>query len=98
MGPDGSTIANTADAHATAAAGALIGGTITAWLGVRGFTMPGMEEMGAKFNLPSRLHPNVTIASLLSGPAVVFLFSLLASVYPALRLHRLHPVEAMRAA
>ena len=78
--------------------GALIGGAITAWLGVQGFTMPGMDEMGAKFNLPSRLHPEVTIASLLSGPAVVFLFSLFASVYPALRLRRLHPVEAMRAA
>jgi ABC-type lipoprotein release transport system permease subunit len=78
--------------------GALIGGALTAWLGLRGFTMPGMEEMGAKFNLPSRVHPDVTLASLLSGPAVVFLFSLLASVYPALRLHRLHPVEAMRAA
>jgi ABC-type lipoprotein release transport system permease subunit len=78
--------------------GALIGGAVTAWLGVRGFTMPGMEEMGAKFNLPSRLHPSLTMASLLSGPAVVFLFSLLASVYPALRLRRLNPVEAMRAA
>jgi putative ABC transport system permease protein len=78
--------------------GALIGGAVTAWLGVRGFTMPGMEEMGAKFNLPSTLHPSVTVASLLSGPAVVFLFCLLASVYPALRLRRLHPVEAMRAA
>jgi ABC-type lipoprotein release transport system permease subunit len=77
--------------------GALLGGAITAWLGMRGFTMPGMEEMGAKFNLPSRLHPNVTVASLLSGPTVVFVFSLLASVYPALRLRRLRPVEAMRA-
>ena len=80
------------------ALGALIGGAVTAWLGVHGFTMPGMDEMGAKFNLPSRLHPNVTIASLLSGPLVVFLFSLLASVYPALRLRRLQPVEAMRSA
>ncbi len=78
--------------------GVLIGGAVTAWLGVHGFTMPGMDEMGAKFNLPSRLHPQVTIASLLSGPAVVFLFSLLASIYPALRLRRLQPVEAMQAA
>ena len=78
--------------------GALIGGAGTAWVGVHGFTMPGMDEMGAKFNLPSRLHPDVTIASLLSGPAVVFLFSLLASAYPALRILRLHPVEAMRSA
>jgi len=80
------------------AIGALLGGALTAWLGVRGFTMPGMDEMGVRFNLPSRLHPDLTIASLLSGPTVVFLFSLLASVYPALRLRRLQPVEALRAA
>jgi len=78
--------------------GALIGGLLTAWVGETGFTMPGMEEMGAKFNLPSRLHPHVTVPSLLIGPAVVFLFSMLAALYPALRLHRLQPVEAMRAA
>ena len=78
--------------------GVLIGGAVTAWLGVHGFTMPGMDEMGAKFNLPSRLHPNVTVASLFSGPAVGFLFSLLAAVYPAVRLRRLQPVEAMRSA
>jgi ABC-type lipoprotein release transport system permease subunit len=35
---------------------------------------------------------------LLAGPMIVFLFSLLASLYPALRLRWLHPVEAMRAA
>jgi ABC-type lipoprotein release transport system permease subunit len=57
-----------------------------------------MEEMAGKFNLPSRIYPTVTLASLLAGPAIVMLFSLLATLYPALRLHRLHPVEAMRAA
>ena len=30
--------------------------------------------------------------------AVVFIFSLLSALYPALRLHWLHPVAAMRAA
>ncbi len=57
-----------------------------------------MEEMAVKFNLPSRIYPMPTFMSLLAGPAVVMLFSMLASSYPALRLHRLHPVEAMRAA
>jgi len=78
--------------------GALIGGAITYWLGVNGFSWPGMDEMAGKFNLPSRIYPTVTLISLLAGPAVVMLFSLLATVYPALRLYRLHPVEAMRAA
>ena len=80
------------------ALGALIGGAITYWLGIVGFSWPGMEEMAGKFNLPSRIYPTVTWVSLLAGPAVVMLFSLLATLYPALRLHRLHPVEAMRAA
>jgi len=40
----------------------------------------------------------VTFTSLFAGPGIVFLFSLLAALYPASRLCRLHPVEAMRAA
>jgi len=77
--------------------GAILGGVITFWLGIRGFAYPGMEELAAKFNLPARFFPQVSAMTLLIGPAVVFLFTLLAAVYPALRLHRLHPVEAMRA-
>jgi len=80
------------------AAGALLGGLLTAWLGVRGFAYPGMEELAASFNLPGRMHPRVTLLSLFSGPLVVFLFTLLASAWPALRLHLLEPVQAMRAA
>ncbi len=76
--------------------GALLGALVTAWIGVTGFTMPGMEEMSAQFNLPSRLHPQATILTTFFGPTVVFLFTLLAAVYPAWRLRRLHPVEAMR--
>ena len=50
------------------------------------------------FNLPDRVFPRVTFFTLMLGPSVVFLFCLLASLYPALRLFRLRPVEAMRAA
>jgi ABC-type antimicrobial peptide transport system permease subunit len=44
------------------------------------------------------MYPSVTFFSMLLGPSVVFLFSLLAAVYPSARLFRLQPVEAMRAA
>ncbi len=78
--------------------GALAGAIVTSYFSVNGLTMPGMEEMAAMFNLPSRLYPQVTWLSLLVGPVVVFVFSLLAALYPALRLRWLHPVTAMRAA
>ena len=77
--------------------GAILGGLVTYWFSVNGFAYPGMEELAAKFNLPSRFFPQVSPLTLLLGPAVVFLFTILAALYPALRLHRLHPVEAMRA-
>jgi putative ABC transport system permease protein len=78
--------------------GALLGALVTWWFSINGFSYPGMEEMGAKFNLPSRFHPQVTAVSVFIGPVVVFIFTIIAAVYPALRLNRLHPVEAMRAA
>jgi ABC-type lipoprotein release transport system permease subunit len=77
--------------------GMLAGALLTAWVGSVGFTIPGMEEMGAQFNLPSRMYPQLSTLSLLAGPLIVLLFTMLASVYPAVRLRWLHPVEAMRA-
>lgn len=77
--------------------GAFAGALLTYYFSVNGFQIPGMEEMAIQFNLPARMYPQVSWLSLLLGPAIVFTFSLLASIYPALRLHWLHPVEAMRA-
>ena len=79
------------------ALGALVGGLVTAWFTSNGLALPGMEEMAAQFNLPARVYPSVNIPSLLIGPVVVFLFTLLAAAYPALRLHRTNIVAAMRA-
>lgn len=77
--------------------GSIAGVIFTSWFTANGLSIPGMEEMAANFNLPARIFPQVTPWTMLAGPLVVFLFTLLAAAYPALRLHRLHPVEAMRA-
>ncbi|MEQ9464990.1 MAG: FtsX-like permease family protein [Haliea sp.] len=79
------------------ALGVAAGGLLGLYLQQAGFTFPGMEEMNARFNLPERIYPPVTLASLLWGPLTVFLGALLAAVYPALRLFGLQPVSAMRA-
>lgn len=78
--------------------GALVGGVVTEWFGYTGFSYPGMEEMATNFNLPSSFYPQTTPLSLFLGPVIVFVAGMLAALYPALRLHWLQPVEAMRAA
>jgi len=77
----------------------VFGGTlVTLWFSINGFTYPGMEAMAAQFNLPDRVYPQASWLTALLGPTIVFVGSLIASLYPALRLHWLHPVQAMRAA
>lgn len=78
--------------------GALLGALLTSYFSSNGLVLPGMEEMAAQFNLPVRMYPRITLLSLLAGPLVVFSFSLLAAIYPAVRLRWLQPVQAMRAA
>lgn len=78
--------------------GAFFGALLTSWFTSNGLAIPGMEEMAAQFNLPARMYPKVSLLTLLAGPCIVFLFTILAAVYPALRLRRLHIVEAMRVA
>jgi ABC-type lipoprotein release transport system permease subunit len=79
------------------AIGVLLGALVALYFNAAGFSYPGMDEMAVRFNLPASIYPSVSVISLLLGPVVVFLFCLLASIYPALRLFRLRPVEAMRA-
>ena len=79
------------------ALGAALGTALAYYLSIVGFSYPGMAEMAGKFNLPDRMYPSLSLLSIFLGPGIVFLCSLLASLYPALRLFFLHPVSAMRA-
>ena len=79
------------------AIGAVLGIVMTWYLSIVGFSYPGMEDMAERFNLPDRMYPSLSFISIMLGPSVVFLFSLLASIYPAVRLFFLQPVAAMRA-
>ncbi|KZX57019.1 lipoprotein ABC transporter permease [Halioglobus sp. HI00S01] len=77
--------------------GLLFGGLVVLWLSHAGFSYPGMEEMAAEFNMDSRFYPEVSFVALMWGPSTVFLFTMLAAIYPSLRLYKLEPVQAMRA-
>jgi ABC-type antimicrobial peptide transport system permease subunit len=77
--------------------GMLLGGGIAVYLHYTGFSFPGMEEIYAQFGLPGVIHPKLSFAGFTLGPAVIFVFTVLAALYPALRIRKLHPVEAMHA-
>lgn len=78
--------------------GVVLGALLILWFGYYGFSYPGMEEMADRFNMPGRIYPELQLFPLLLGPLIVYLSSLLASIYPAARLYWLRPVQAMRAA
>jgi putative ABC transport system permease protein len=79
------------------AIGIAVGGGIAVYLHYEGFTFPGMNEIYAQFGLPGEIHSKISFVSVLLGPAVILVFTLLAALYPALRVRKLQPVEAMHA-
>jgi putative ABC transport system permease protein len=78
--------------------GMLSGGLVIWYFLVNGFSYPGMEAMGERFNIPSVLYPEISLRSLLPGPLAVFIATLLASLYPIWHMRKLRPIEALQAA
>lgn len=79
------------------AVGVALGGGIAVYLHFTGFSFPGMREIYAQFGLPGVIHPKLSFVSFALGPAVILVFTLLAALYPALRIRKLQPVEAIHA-
>lgn len=77
--------------------GCLLGSVIAGYFNVNGFSYPGMEEMAAQFNMSPVMYPEVSFLALTIGPWVVLMGSLLGALYPAARLRKLEPLEAMQA-
>ena len=77
--------------------GILAGSAITLWLGYTGIPLGGAEGMLRQFGIPGELKPQLTMATALAGPLIVFFITLLTAIYPAVKVYRINPVEAMRA-
>ncbi len=78
--------------------GSTLGIVLVVYLHNVGFSFPGMGEMAAQYNLPERMYPSLSPLAIFLGPSIVFIGSILAAIYPALRLTFLQPITAMRAA
>ena len=77
------------------AAGVLAGILLTGYFQVHGIDISGSAELLRQYGIPSRIYPRLSLLSVAVGPAAVLLITLTAALYPALRIRRLRPVEAM---
>jgi len=75
--------------------GMSIGSAITVHYADAGIAMEGMEMM-KQYGLSGFLYPKLTSLSLFMGSAMVACVTFLAALYPALRITRLRPVDAVR--
>jgi len=79
------------------AVGLLAGCLITWYFQVHGLLIPGAEEMARQFGLPARIYPKLSLLSLSIGTGIVLVITGITALYPALRVRRLKPVEALHA-
>ena len=79
-------------------AGIVAGGLLTAYFQAHGIVVPGAEEFAREFGLPARIYPRLSLLSISIGAGIVLLITLVTAAYPALRVRRMKPLEALNAA
>ena len=79
------------------AAGIIMGSLITLYFQSHGIDFSGASELLSQFGISGRMYPKLSWLSAVSGPLAVWLITFLAALYPALKVRRMQPVEAMRA-
>ena len=80
------------------AVGVAVGGAATLWLQGAGIVFPIDPKLLAQYGLPTRLFPRLTWFSALAGPSALIAAILIGGLVPYLRILRLTPAVAMRAA
>ena len=77
--------------------GIVVGSLITLYFQAHGIDISGASELLSQFGITGRMYPKLSWLSAFSGPLVVLMVTFFAALYPAIKVRRLQPVEAMRA-
>ncbi len=74
----------------------IIGGSLITWyFQEHGIVISGASELMRQYGLAERMFPQLSVLSVVIGSGAVLVITLLTALYPALRVRRLRPVEAM---
>ena len=75
--------------------GMIAGSLVTWYFQVHGISIEGTSEVVRQFGIPERMFPQLSFLSVSIGPILVLFITSLAALYPALKVRRLRPVEAL---
>jgi putative ABC transport system permease protein len=79
------------------AIGIMLGIGVTYYFQLHGIDFAGGTELLSQFGITGRIYPKLSLLSISIGPSMVLFFTFMAALYPALKVRRLRPVEAMTA-
>ncbi len=77
--------------------GMIAGIIVTLYFQINGIHISGATELLRQYGLPERMYPRLSILSLFIGTGIVFAITIFTALYPALKVRRFRPVEAMAA-
>jgi len=77
--------------------GIILGIGVTYYFQIHGIDFSGGSELLSQFGITGRMYPKLSLLSVSIGPFMVLFFTFFAALYPALKIRRLRPVEAMAA-
>lgn len=79
------------------ALGALLGGLVVQYYHLTGFSVPGAEELMKLWNLPAKIYPSISLKVFYRIFGLVGTLTLLALIYPLVKIIRLKALESLHA-
>ncbi len=76
--------------------GSAVGCFITLWFQTHGIDLAGASEILKEYGMSGIVYPKLSIVSALAGPLLVFVITICAALYPAFKVKKLVPVDAIR--
>lgn len=75
--------------------GIILGSIVTSIFGVHGIDLSGASDILRQYGISGRIYPRLSPLTALAGPFLVFFITFAVSLYPACKIKRLQPVEAL---